>query len=336
MQKILVIQTAFIGDVVLATGLLEKLHAQFPDAVLDILVRKGNENLFTWHPFLHEVLVWDKKKNKYQDLFRLVKKIRQTGYDKVINVQRFAATGLLTALSKGKQTIGFDKNPFSFLFTDIIRHEIREKDSTLHEIERNHELIRSFTDGKAGRPRLYPSEGDDIAVAKWKQKPFICIAPASVWFTKQFPLDQWVDFLDYLPEKITVMIIGAPGDYDMCELIRRRTRHNLTLNLAGQLSFLESASLMKEAVMNYVNDSAPMHFASAVNAPVTAVYCSTIPAFGFGPLSDNSHIIEVIEPLACRPCGLHGKKACPLGHFNCANLIKYEQLLEVLPYPPTP
>jgi heptosyltransferase-2 len=331
MQKILVIQTAFIGDVVLATGLLEKLHAQFPDAELDILVRKGNEALFIWHPFLHEVLVWDKKKNKYRNLFRVLKTIRQTGYDKVINVQRFAATGLLTALSKGKQTIGFDKNPFSFLFSDIIRHEIREKDSMLHEIERNHELIRAFTDGKAAKPKLYPSEADDIAVAKWKQKPFICVAPASVWFTKQFPLEQWVDFLDYLPEKITVMIIGAPGDYDICELIRRRTRHNLTINLAGQLNFLESASLMKEALMNYVNDSAPMHFASAVNAPVTAVYCSTIPAFGFGPLSDNSHIIEVTDPLSCRPCGLHGKKECPLGHFNCANQIHYQQLLDVLP-----
>jgi heptosyltransferase-2 len=201
----------------------------------------------------------------------------------------------------------------------------------LHEIERNHELICSFTDGKAAKPKLYPSQTDDIAVAKWKQKPFICVAPASVWFTKQFPLDQWVDFLDYLPEKITVMIIGAPGDYDVCELIRRRSRHNLTINLAGQLNFLESASLMKEAAMNYVNDSAPMHFASAVNAPVTAVYCSTIPAFGFGPLSDISHIVEVTEPLSCRPCGLHGKKACPLDHFNCAKLIRNEQLLDTCP-----
>ncbi len=82
--------------------------------------------------------------------------------------------------------------------------------------------------------------------------------------------------------------------------------------------------------MNYVNDSAPMHFASAVNAPVTAVYCSTIPAFGFGPLSDNSHIVQVTEPLSCRPCGLHGRAKCPLGHFHCARLIHNDQLLEML------
>jgi heptosyltransferase-2 len=69
--------------------------------------------------------------------------------------------------------------------------------------------------------------------------------------------------------------------------------------------------------MNFVNDSAPMHFASAMNAPTTAFFCSTIPEFGFGPLSEFSRIVEASEELACRPCGLHGKKACPLGHFKC-------------------
>ena len=97
MQRILVIQTAFIGDVVLATGLLEKLHQHYPDAALDILVRKGNESLFDGHPFLHEVLIWNKKSAKYRHLFQLLKTIRQNRYDIVINVQRYFATGFLTA-----------------------------------------------------------------------------------------------------------------------------------------------------------------------------------------------------------------------------------------------
>ncbi|MBC7848270.1 MAG: glycosyltransferase family 9 protein, partial [Chitinophagaceae bacterium] len=92
------------------------------------------------------------------------------------------------------------------------------------------------------------------------------------------------------------------------------------------------AALQQDAQMNYVNDSAPMHFASAMNAPVTAVYCSTIPSFGFGPLSDKRFIVEIEEPLPCRPCGLHGRPACPLGHFNCALKIKEEQLLRVLQF----
>ena len=74
-----------------------------------------------------------------------------------------------------------------------------------------------------------------------------------------------------------------------------------------------------------------MHFASAMNAPVTAVYCSTIPEFGFGPLSDIRHIVEIDKPLYCRPCGLHGYAECPEGHFKCALEIKQEQLIKTLP-----
>jgi heptosyltransferase-2 len=100
--------------------------------------------------------------------------------------------------------------------------------------------------------------------------------------------------------------------------------------MAGRLSFLASAALQKRAVLNYVNDSAPMHFASAVNAPVAAIYCSTIPAFGYGPLSDTQFIVETLEPLPCKPCGLHGKRACPQGHFNCGHSITTAQLLAPL------
>jgi heptosyltransferase-2 len=84
---------------------------------------------------------------------------------------------------------------------------------------------------------------------------------------------------------------------------------------------------MKDAVMNYTNDSAPLHFASAINAPVTAVFCSTVPSFGFGPVRDNGCVVETKEQLSCRPCGLHGHKTCPQGHFKCAYEITNEQLL---------
>ena len=116
MQKFLVIQTAFIGDVVLATGLVEKLHQCFPDAQIDFLLRKGNEGLLVNHPFLHEVLVWNKQKNKSFNLLKMLSRIRKNRYGKVINVQRFAATGLLTAFSGAKERIGFDKNHSVFCF----------------------------------------------------------------------------------------------------------------------------------------------------------------------------------------------------------------------------
>ncbi len=332
MQKILVIQTAFIGDVVLATGLLEDMHLQYPNAVIDILVRKGNESLFNAHPFLHEVLIWQKKEDKYSNLWNVICQIRQNKYDQVINVQRFAATGLITVLSGAKETIGFDKNPFSLFFTKRIKHIFSKGDLALHEVERNFQLLEIKEDVKASNPKLYPSLIDQAAIAAYTNEPFVCIAPASVWFTKQFPVSKWISFLQVLPKKYTIYLLGAPSDNALCKEIANALSDHPCIILAGKLTFLESAALMEKAVMNFVNDSAPMHFASAVNAPVTAIYCSTIPAFGYGPLSSNSHIVEIKEPLSCRPCGIHGKKACPETHFNCAMKITNDQLLASMPH----
>jgi lipopolysaccharide heptosyltransferase II len=326
-QKFLVIQTAFIGDVVLATALLEKLHAYFPDARIDFLVRKGNEALLAGHPWLHSVLVWDKKQNKLKNLWTMGRRIRRERYDRVINVQRFAATGLLTFFSRAKETIGFDKNPFSLFFTHRIPHVIIEG---THEIDRNQALISAFTDDRPARPRLYPTGEDVEKVRAYKGAPYITISPASVWFTKQYPGNKWADFIRQVPGDYKIFLLGAPSDRPLTQSIVARAGMANIVDLSGDLSFLQSAALMRDAVINYVNDSAPMHFASAVNAPVTAVYCSTIPGFGFGPLSDESYIVEIAEPLDCRPCGLHGYKACPLDHFNCARKIRDEQLLETL------
>ncbi|HVZ24790.1 MAG TPA: glycosyltransferase family 9 protein [Sediminibacterium sp.] len=331
MRSALIIQTAFIGDAVLATGLLEKMHLAFPEAKLDILVRKGNEGLFRQHPFLQEVLVWQKQTKKYLHWWKLLRRIRQKKYDLVINVQRFAATGLLTALSGAGKTIGFDKNPFSFLFTHIIPHRI---EPGVHEYIRNHDLIRTITDDIPAKPRLYPAPADLAAVETYRQTAYCCMAPASVWFTKQYPAQKWVELIRALPPAYTVYLIGAPGDRALCEEIRLASGRENLYNLSGKLSFLAAAALQAGAVMNYVNDSAPLHFASAVNAPVTAVYCSTLPSFGFGPLSDESHIVELDEILSCRPCGLHGQRSCPQRHFHCAFHIRVAQLLQVLPVPP--
>ena len=330
MQKFLIIQTAFIGDVVLATGLIEKLHAYFPDAEIDFLLRKGNEQLLTGHPFLHEILIWDKKQNKQTNLLRMLNRIRRNRYDKVINVQRFFATGVLTAFSGAKESIGFDKNPLSFLFSKKIKHLVGG-DQSVHETIRNLALIREFTDDATYKPKLYPSAADYNAVNEWAQSKYITLSPASVWFTKQFPASQWISFIKNIPPGFTIYLLGGPGDVALCESIREVSCRHDSKVLAGSLSFLQSAALMSRASMNYVNDSAPMHFASAMNAPVTAIYCSTVPQFGFGPLSDISHIVEIAQPLYCRPCGLHGYAACPEGHFKCALEIKQEQLIKTLP-----
>ncbi len=356
-MKILLIQTAFIGDVILATSLIESVYKKYPFAKIDFLLRKGNENLLQEHPLLNEVLIWDKK-NKYKSLFKLLKKVRSSSYDAVLNLQRFGATGLLTAFSNAKIKAGFKKNPFSFAFTHTYEHVITTDIDSPHEIERNSKVLESIginVINEISKPKLYPSKNDKEKVKEFITTNFICIAPTSVWFTKQFPLHKWIDFIEklllnrennkILPQNFTIYLLGAPSDSENCQKIidtietklKEVNQNNLKFkvefrieNLAGKLSLMQSAALMEHSKLVLANDSAPLHLASSVNAPICAVFCSTVPAFGFTPLSDKSFIIETEKKLDCRPCGLHGYKACPKGHFECAEAIQTEQILEIV------
>ena len=327
----LFIQTAFIGDAVLVSALLEKWHAQHPQDELFLLVRKGNEAIYDEHPFLKNCLTWNKKEGKYRSLWKLLKRIRKEQFDVVVNPHRFASSGFLTAFSGAKHKMGFDKNPLSFLFSGRYPHVLGTKKSKRyqHEVDRNQALISSFTEGNAAQPQLYPLKKHEEEASAFAQEAFFCIAPASVWATKAYPKEHWVELLAKLKD-FPVVVLGGPSDRELAEEIILQSEHPLAQNACGKLSFLGSAALMKRAKMNLVNDSAPLHFASSVNAPVCAIYCSTIPQFGFGPTRPDALIVEVEEKLACRPCGLHGHKACPKQHFNCAHHIDQQRLVEIV------
>lgn len=324
MSSFLVIQTAFLGDVILATPIVEKLHVHFPEAEIDFLLRRGNEGLLTDHPHIRNLLIWDKSKGKYGNLMKIARTVRADRYDYVINCHRFASSGLITALSRATNRIGFDKNPFSVNYTARYPHEIG---SGKHEVERNLSLIADFTDDEMVRPKLYPSLADFESVTSFQKPRYVCIAPTSVWFTKQWPQEKWVELIGRLIDRFRVFLIGGRDDHKPCDKIIDQCGDRKPVNLAGQLTLLQTAALMKGAWMNYVNDSAPLHIASAMNAPVTAVFCSTIPEFGFAPLADNSLIVQTSERLECRPCGLHGFKECPEGHFKCARGISVSNMV---------
>lgn len=325
MDKYLIIQTAFIGDVVLATPLIEKIKKHYPEAQIDFLLRKGNEVLLQQHPHLQKIIIWNKKSKKLFNLIKIVQQIRKENYDYVINIQRFTSTGLLTAFSRAKNKIGFHNNPFSHFFTQRITHNFKHG---THEIDRNLRLIESFTNNEQTLPKLYPAKEQYQNIEKYKTSAYICIAPTSVWFTKQFPIEKWIAFCNEVPEKFKIYLLGAPTDFDSCEEILQKSSNKNMVNIAGKINLLESAALMESATMNFVNDSAPLHLCSAVNAPCTAIFCSTVPDFGFGPLSQNSTIIETNQELDCRPCGIHGFSKCPVNTFECAYSIDISRLLE--------
>lgn len=316
-KRFLIIQTAFLGDVILATPLVEELKRLFPDAQIDVLVKKGNESLLSSHPKINRVYLLDKSKGKWKNIYQLIRSFRKNHYDLLINLHRFASSGIIAVLSGAKQIVGYDKNPLSFLYSKKFLHLLDGR----HEVERNLSLISHLGATSKRRPQLYPSLSDYQKVQAYQTQKYYCLAPASVWFTKQLPKEQWVTLIQHLPSDSTLYLVGGKGDAALCEEIRVLATCDNVQNIAGELNLLQSAALFEKATWNYVNDSGPLHLCSSVNAKVTVFFCSTVPKFGFGPLSEQAEIAEIKEQLYCRPCGLHGYKSCPEKHFRCGKEI---------------
>ena len=321
MNKVLIIQTAFIGDVILATPLIETIKVNYPNCQIDFLIKKGNEELVNNHPLISNVFLFDKTQ-KSHSLLDNIRKIRREKYDFVFNLQRFVSSGLIAVFSAGKKIIGFKKNPMSFLFDKRFEHQISNGQ---HEVDRNLSVIQAQCKLLIRRPKLYPNKADFEKVDELAETPFICIAPASVWKTKQAPIEKWIEIIRHAASEYRIYLVGASSDYALCEEIIQKSQCIELDNLCGKLKLMETAALFSKAQHVFVNDSGPLHIASAMNTPVTALFCSTSPKFGFGPLSDKNEVIEVMN-LACRPCGLHGKITCPKGHFDCGNKLDVSKI----------
>lgn len=335
-MKVLILQTAFIGDVILATSLVDLVKKQLPAAQIDFLLRKGNEGLLKGHQNIEKVWIWDKNKGKYLNLISLAFKARKEKYDVVLNIQRFASSGIFIALCGAKTKIGFDKNPLSFFFSHKIKHLIPHKQNGeyLHEVQRNalllEPIIKDYILPKAKDipPTLNFSEQDTEKVNSLGFSNYIVLAPSSVWFTKQWAKEKWIELKEKLSQDYQLLFIGGPDDKEYIQSIIQDTQN--CSNLCGELNLVQSSILMKKAKRVFVNDSAPLHLASAAQAKTTAIFCSTVTDFGYTPLSKESSVVQLNPRLDCMPCGLHGKKQCPLGHFKCARSIDVDSVIKTL------
>ena len=317
-KRYLIIQTAFIGDVILATPVIETLKKSDSKILIDVLVKKENKSVLTGNGNINELFTLDKSK-KIQSIIKLVRKFRKNKYEVIINLHRFASSGLICVLSGAQETRGFDKNPFSMFYTKKFNHQI---ENGIHEVDRNLKLTDGLVTNLVRRPHLEISDELLKKVSQYQSEKYYCLAIASVWKTKEAPLEIWTKLIKNLDlNQYKVFLLGGTDDSDKNQKLQNEINSDRVINLCGKLSLIESAALMKNAERNFVNDSAPLHLSSSVNAPVTVFYCSTSPTFGFGPLSDDSQIIEVTN-LPCKPCGLHGHASCPKGHFKCGNNLE--------------
>ncbi|MFN3134070.1 MAG: lipopolysaccharide heptosyltransferase II [Candidatus Kryptonium sp.] len=330
-ERILIIQTAFIGDVVLALPLLQVLRKNFPSAKIDFMLIPKTAELLKNHPDVNDVIIFDKKgRDKgFSGIVKMVRLISQKDYDAVFIPHRHFRSAIIPFLAGIKVRVGFDRSIFKFLYTHVVEYR------QIHEIERNLSLLEPFgikSDVKE-IPNLYPSEADknyiDELLAGVKSE-IICVAPGSVWATKRWLKERFAELVELLiKDGFVVALVGGMEDFELCEEIKNVNGSENIFNFCGKLSLLQSAELLRRSILLVSNDSAPMHIAVAMRTPVVAIFGSTIPEFGFYPYGEKDRIIQV-ENLYCRPCGIHGRRKCPERHFNCMRLIETERVyLEV-------
>jgi heptosyltransferase-2 len=318
-KRILIIQTAFIGDVILTTPLIECLAEAFPDAVIDFLTIPKSKELIVSNPNIRKLIVFDKRNRDrgLKGLYRVSKLLKSQNYDLCITPHRSLRSAYLSWNTKANCRVGFSKSAWKGAFTHIVKYE-----QNFHEIERNLSLLSAIGLRKQlSVPVLYSADADKQTVERYLSeekingKMLFAVAPGSVWPTKRWPQSYYSEFCEIISDKgIRIVLIGGPEDQDLCNIIAKKS--DTFINSAGQLNLRETYHLLTKCIGILTNDSAPLHLGMAANINVFAIFGSTVPEFGFAPFGSKSKIFENRE-LKCRPCAIHGGKKCPIKTFDC-------------------
>jgi heptosyltransferase-2 len=336
----LVVQTSFLGDTVLTTPLIAELARRGP---VDVVVTPASAALLSNNPDIRKLHIYDKRRRDsgMAGLLRMGRSIARSGgelFGGRSSVERTAylaqgsmRSASLAILAGSRKRVGFDTSPVRFLYTDVIPY-----DRSAHHAERLWRL--AFTAG--GRPapaempppRLYPGASERASVDELlgpadDPRPFIAMAPGSVWGTKRWPY--YAELAARIAQNCRIAVVGSSDDSEAAASIARSAGAQGVVDATGKLSLLASAELIGRADLLVTNDSSPQHLASAMATPTITIFGPTVPAFGFGPLAPDSTTLGH-PSLPCRPCHHHGPPSCPLGHWKCMRELPVEVVEEAV------
>lgn len=328
-RKILIIQTAFLGDVILTTGLVRAAVHALRDAEIHVLAIPETSEIFEHNPYVTLVLKFSKRNpiRKYYSMVKIIKEIWAQRYDAAISVQGSWTSSLLMLLGGIRLRIGFDNQRFMTRVVPLERN--------LHATQRHVKLLAPLTDRQFdSTTELFRPENCEVKAESLvskvlgieckKHPKLVGLAPGSIWATKRWPAEYFSRLPELLPRSTyCFVLLGGSDDRDLCEKIAESANTRI-FNFAGELSLLESAALISKLDLLISNDSACMHMANAVRTDVFALFGPTVRKFGFFPYQPNDRLFEV--DLYCRPCGKHGGRSCPEGHFRCMREITPERV----------
>jgi len=333
-ERILVFQTAFLGDVILTLPMIQLLHKNFPTAKIDVVTTPIASELLLNHPAIASIIKYDKRKSQkgIAGILALSQQLRLQRYDCAVVPHRSFRTSLVVGLSGIKERIGFSTASGTIFYNHIVKYE-----KSKHEIERNLSLIGPLNIAVDQKefPSLYPSAADKSFVDKFllseeisDDTSIVAIAPGSVWNTKRWLIERFSELsLSLANSGFEIFIIGGKEDAELGKTIVGTAKHKNIHDATGKLSLLQSAELIRRSRVLVTNDSAPLHIGVAMRTPVVAIFGATVPEFGFAPYEENDIVVET-KNLSCRPCAIHGGNECPIGTFVCMKNIEVNDVAE--------
>ncbi|WP_297404968.1 lipopolysaccharide heptosyltransferase II [uncultured Cetobacterium sp.] len=329
-MKILIIHTAFIGDIVLSTPILKRIKEKYPDSKITFVTTPVGASILRNNPDINEIIEYDKRgvHKGIKGLISLGRRLRYENFNMVLTLHRYLRSSVLSWLTRSPKRLGYDIASGAFLFTKKIKY-----DKDKHEVEK---ILSFLGSEKIENPQkdypieLYPGKKDIEKIDKlWNENNLeknkvIVIAPGSKWFTKKWPLDYFNEVIkENNKENRKVIIVGGKD-----ELTLNIEKVKNLIDLRGKTTLLELAEIIKRSDIVLTNDSSPIHIASAWKKPhIIAIFGPTVKAFGFFPWGLNSEVVEMKE-LECRPCAIHGGDKCPKGHFKCMVDIKPKTIID--------
>ena len=336
-MRVAVWNTAFLGDSVLTLPLIRVLKAAWPESELDFYVRGGLSSLYEAQPEISRVFACDKrgKEKGLAAVLRQGRRIAGERYDIWVDAHLSLRSSYMAWASRAPVRVGYAEAALSRVaFTRRVSRRFRE----FQEIERllllaeALDIPRAVLDDASLRwPELtLPSDASEEAARLLSPLPagqIVGLHPGSVWPTKRWTPEGFAFILRRALESgVNAVLLAGPGEEGTAAEVRAiagvRENEPRFLDLSGRTSLLSLAAVLGRLDCYVTNDSGPMHLAWAQRVPVTALFGPTVRELGFAPRGEMSSVMEADVP--CRPCGLHGHKACPKGHFDCMKNIDPE------------
>ena len=311
-QKILIIRFSSIGDLVLISHFIRNFHQQYPSCDIHLVIRSEFKSLYVFHPVVRKIWCFEKG-----DLKKLIGNFRKENYDIIFDLQGNLKSRFISAFCTSVPVFRTHMHRLRrFLL-------VRYKLNTYKNIEpvplRHLKIAQKFDvkDDQSGLELFVAKNIIESIESRIPTSPFVVLAPGASRNTKRWPVDKYIEISYYLQDKgIQVVLLGGESDRPICREIEEFKRSGGITNLAGKLSLIQTAAVLKKSSLLISNDTGVMHMGTALQIPVIAIFGPTTQEFGFYPFRGKTQVVENAT-LKCRPCSFHGTDECPKKHFKC-------------------